>query len=788
VRPPGIRAATVAARWAVLVGKDRSVAFGLVFGVVAAAWFVVGPAEGQRVAVAVATPVYAGLIAAGQWRVGADPRLRPAAKRFWRILSLSMVMYTAGMLVNLTALVFGLTVARDAGETLFFPVGVVFSIVALVVFPTTVRSGGERLRMSLDVTTVLAGSATFVWYFLVSLRWQPTDGWAEFAGGVVLPALILVVGFVILRIMMAGANVISRPTAACFVFGAGCSTIPIIVNAAPGTPTGRLGSVLYVIGFMASVIAVAIQRRVGLAGDGRPAAWRRSFTILPYGAVAATLFLLLWVVRSYLGYRGWFVAGGALVLCAAVVARQVASLWENSRLLRVNRDLAGRLHHQAYHDDLTGLANRALFTQRVAEAVGQTRLDGSTAAVLFVDLDDFKIVNDSLGHQIGDELLAAVAARLHATVPVSGSLGRLGGDEFALLALAYGDRTDHQAYGLAGQVVAALRTPFAVSGRSVDIRASIGIATATGGEPGVAELLRNADLAMYAAKNDRKGSWRSFAPEMHTAVLRRHQLQAALADAVARGEFDVYYQPIVDLVDGSVHGAEALVRWRRPGGATTPPGEFIPLAEKTGLVVEIDRFVLDAACRQAVQWQGGAGDGGRPLSLHVNLSARHLHRPDLVDDVARALGDSGLCPDRLTLEITESGLGHDAEAAIDRLGELVRLGVHLAIDDFGTGYSSLAYLRRMPVDVLKIDKTFTDELTGASVPAPLAQAVIALATTLGMDTVAEGIEEAAQAERLRGLGCRYGQGYHYGQPLPAEQMTEFLRPATSVVAGGIRAG
>src|SRR5262249_20022086 len=272
--------------------------------------------------------------------------------------------------------------------------------------------------------------------------------------------------------------------------------------------------------------------------------------------------------------------------------------------------------------------------------------------VFFVDLDDFKIVNDSLGHQIGDELLAAVAARLQAAVPAPGSLGRLGGDEFALLVVGSGERSEHEARDVGQRVIPALRTPFVVSDGSVGVQASMGIATAPAGEPGVAELLRNADVAMYAAKNADKGGWRFFEPAMLAAIQRRHRLRAALADAVARAEFAVCYQPIVDLLDGSVHGAEALVRWQRPGGAVSSPGEFIPLAERTGLVVEIDRFVLDTACRQAARWPVGSG-GERPLSLHVNLSARHLHRPDLVEDVARALRDSGLCPDRLTLEITE---------------------------------------------------------------------------------------------------------------------------------------
>ncbi|HET8661515.1 MAG TPA: EAL domain-containing protein [Micromonosporaceae bacterium] len=746
-------------------------AFGLVFGVVALAWFAVGPAGGQEVGLAVVAPVYAGLIAAGQLRIGLDPRLRPAAKRFWLVLSASMLTYTAGMLVSLAALVFGLSQVRNAGETLFYSAAAVFTVVALVVFPTAVRSSGERLRMSLDVAIVLLGSATFVWYFLVSRRWRPTNGWAELADGLVRPALILVVGFVILRIMMAGANVISRPTATGFVVGSGCIAVPIILYTEAGIETDRVGALFHLAGFLACLAAVAIQRRVGLIGDVRPAAWRRSFTVLPYGAVAATLLLLLWVIEPHLDYQSWFVVAGALALCAAVVARQVASLWEISRLLETNHELTDRLRHQAYHDELTGLANRVLFTEHVAEAVAQTSLDGSTAAVLFVDLDDFKFVNDSLGHQMGDELLAAVAERLRTAVPARGFLGRLGGDEFAVLTVLGGDRAGHRACAVAETVIAALHGPFSVSGRSVTVQASIGIATATGGAPGVPELLRNADVAMYAAKDEHKGGWRFFEPAMLTAVMRRHRLRAALADAVARSEFAVFYQPIVDLLDGSVHGAEALVRWQSPGAAIASPGEFIPLAEETGLVVEIDRFVLDTACREAARWP--VAPGGRPLSLHVNLSARHLHRRDLVDDVARALRDSGLSPDRLTLEITESGLGQDHEGAIDRLGELVRLGVHLAIDDFGTGYSSLAYLRRMPVDVLKIDKAFTGELSG-TVVAPLAQAVIALAAALGMETVAEGVEEPVQVERLLVLGCRYGQGYHYGRPMSAGQMADLL--------------
>jgi diguanylate cyclase len=768
-----------------LIRSDRSVAVALVTAAAAITWFALGPTAGQRFGIRLAAPIFATLLAVGQWRVGGQPHQSAAAARFWRILSLGMFTYTGGMLVNLVTLTFGLA-WRDIGETVFYPVAGLFTIVALVAFPTARQSPVERVRLALDVATVVLACASFVWYFLVGRRWQPGDGWEELSDGLVLPALTLVAGFVIVRITVAGIGIISRPTMVCFVFGAMSAAVPIIVGAPPDTPLGRVGSTIHVAGMMVCVVGVALQYRAGPTAsevevEAGPA-WRRPFSALPYGAMAATLALLLIVVGADLDYRGWVVVLAVLALCGTVVARQFTSLWENSRLLAANRELTGRLRHQAFHDHLTGLANRLLFTERVTDALAAARRDGSGAAVLFVDLDDFKIVNDSLGHQIGDELLHAAAGRLRETIdgPADGveatCLGRLGGDEFAILVTAGPGRAGPAAEALADRVIDALGRPFQVAGLPVTVNASVGIAVAAGGQT-AAELLRNADVAMYSAKNRHKGGWQVFEPAMLRSMLRRHRLRAGLADALAGADFVVHYQPIVDLVDGTVHGAEALVRWLRPDGRLVPPSQFIPLAEETGLVTEIDRWVLGEACRQAGRWRVGAALG-RPFTLHVNLSARHLHRSELVSDVGRALADGQLPAACLTLEITESGLGHDHEAAIERLGELGGIGVHLAIDDFGTGYSSLAYLRRMPVDVLKIDKTFTDELTGPVGPAPLAQAVIALATALGMQTVAEGIEEPVQASRLVALGCRYGQGFHYAQPLPPEQLEQLLGRAT----------
>jgi diguanylate cyclase (GGDEF)-like protein len=763
------------------VPLDWAVIGTLLLAFAAVAWFAFAPADTQRVVFLLMAPVFVALIVHGMWEVAADRGQPVPAVRYWRTLALAMTAFGVGMVVDLVMVLRGLE-DRDIGETLFYPVGGVLAVAALAMFPTPQRSGPERLRMALDVTTVLLGTATFTWYFLVGDRWRPEDAWDQISDGLILPALTVVAGFAVLRISLAGSKVFRPATTALLVLGALGAAATTAVSPDMETTGGRIASMCYAVTFTVVVLAVRLQLR-WRPDPSRPArshltrrGVRMLFAVLPYAAVVGTLVLLLLVLGPGLSEREWAVMAGVLALGVVVIVRQLSALWENARLLGANARLTGQLRHQAFHDPLTGLANRALFTERVTAALADARRTGATVAVLFVDLDDFKVINDSLGHHVGDAVLTAVADRLRAAVPETGLLGRLGGDEFAMLVIEPDSRMtkpETAARSVAGRIVSALADPVSVGGLPVTAMASVGIALAPRGEPPVADLLRNADVAMYSAKNHHKGGWRVFEPTMLDAMLTRHRLQAALTGAMAREEFQVHYQPIVDLVTGAVHGAEALVRWQRPDGTSVAPGDFIPLAEETGLVTEIDRWVLERACHQAALWWQATPDG-RPFALHVNLSARYLHRADLVTDVARALRDSDLPPDRLTLEITESGLGHDHQAAIERLGELGRLGVHLAIDDFGTGYSSLAFLRRMPVNTLKIDKTFTAELAGRGGPAPLTQAVIALATTLGMDTVAEGIEEPVQAGRLRALGCRYGQGYLYAEPLSPEAMAEFL--------------
>ncbi|HTE70300.1 MAG TPA: EAL domain-containing protein [Actinomycetes bacterium] len=429
--------------------------------------------------------------------------------------------------------------------------------------------------------------------------------------------------------------------------------------------------------------------------------------------------------------------------------------------------LAAQLEYQAFHDNLTDLANRALFNDRVRHALARARRDGGSLAVLFIDLDDFKVVNDSLGHGAGDRVLREVAARLRGCLREPDTVGRLGGDEFAILAEGADLAT---ARALADRVLATLGAPFPLVGGQVTVRASVGIAVDEQLGLDEAQLLRNADIAMYAAKSSGKGTYQVFQSSMLRSVRDHHDLTAALEGAIERRELVVHYQPIVDLRDGRVAGAEALVRWPRPDRGLVPPAEFIPLAEETGLVVELDRFVLRQACRQMAGWTTEAG----PLLLHVNLSAHHLLRGDLASTVAAALRDSGLSPDCLALEITESVLMHDLDVAIVRLHELKELGVHLAIDDFGTGYSSLAYLRQMPIDAVKIDKSFVDGVAGGPEESAVARAILALAATLHLDTVAEGVEQPEQAAALAELGCHLAQGFHFSRPIPAADMARLI--------------
>jgi len=429
--------------------------------------------------------------------------------------------------------------------------------------------------------------------------------------------------------------------------------------------------------------------------------------------------------------------------------------------------LEEQLKHQAFHDPLTGLANRALFVDRVEHALARGERDGMRVAVLFVDLDDFKTINDSLGHNGGDEVLVAVAGRLRECFRPGDTFARFGGDEFAILVE---DTSLSNATSVAYRIVDALGEPFSIGGREVMIHASVGIEFAEAQGTRTDELLRNADVAMYVAKGKGKARYQLFEPGMHTAALRRLEVKADLRRAVEKDEFVLHYQPIVSLNGGALLGMEALVRWNHPERGLLPPLDFISVAEQSGLITPLGRWVLREACRQATKWPLS----NPSISLSVNVSTTQFQQPGLVEDVANALWDSGLDPSLLTLEITESVLVHDTDAVIEKLHRLKDFGVKVAIDDFGTGYSSLGYLKRFPIDILKIDKSFIDGVGNGAEEAAIAQAIIKLGESLGLEVVAEGIELPEQIDALQLLRCERGQGFFFSAPVDAETMGGLL--------------
>jgi len=434
------------------------------------------------------------------------------------------------------------------------------------------------------------------------------------------------------------------------------------------------------------------------------------------------------------------------------------------------QELEQQLKYRAFHDALTGLPNRTLFQDRIARQLASAGRSGLVAGVLFIDVDDFKLVNDSLGHGAGDELLVAVARRLAGLVRESDTPARLGGDEFAVLV---GDAADDAAVeAAAARVTSAFTEPFLLADGPVTTTVTVGVAT-SGDSGDVDELLRHADLALYAAKAAGKRQWRRYQPVLSSGLAMRRELKDAIEAAAAASAFALAYQPIVRLATGEVAGFEALLRWPHPRWGMLLPGQFITLAEETGQILAIGAWVLRQATVDLTSWPGpqaGQGPEARPgLYVSVNVSARQFADPGFAGTVARALDSSGLDPAALVLELTESALMPEDGALLADLAALRGTGVRLAIDDFGTGYSSLSYLRKLPADIVKMDKSFVDGMEGGGRPLTLAAGIVHLAGTLGVEVVAEGIETEAQRKLLADMGCHYGQGYLLARPMPPEQ-------------------
>lgn len=449
----------------------------------------------------------------------------------------------------------------------------------------------------------------------------------------------------------------------------------------------------------------------------------------------------------------------------------VGGIVVNARDVTERKLFQERLAHQAFHDPLTGLPNRALFMDRLEQSLGRSDRGHTPLAVMFLDLDRFKVINDSLGHAVGDALLIEVGKRVSACLRPGDTVARLGGDEFAVLLEGVLEEAD--ATSVAERMIDLFRQVLTLEGHEVYVTTSIGIAVSRGRHTRPADVLKEADVALYRAKAAGRSCFVVFDSSMSAGGLEGPDLEADLRRAVERDQLVLHYQPEVDVASGRIVGMEALVRWEHPRYGLIPPDRFIPLAEETGLIIPIGLWVLRRACRQLAEWQA-MRPADAPLVMGVNLSLRQFQQPDLVEQVADAIREFGISAQHLRLELTESIAMHDVESALSTLAALKGLGVELAIDDFGTGYSSLSYLRRLPIDTLKIDQSFLRGQEDTKATSAIVQAIIALSHALGIEVTAEGIETAEQLLWIRGLDCDRGQGYFYARPVPDESMRRLL--------------
>jgi diguanylate cyclase (GGDEF)-like protein len=715
-------------------------------------------------------PIGGVLAAASVHHMSRSVDLGSVAWRFWRALLVAIALITIGygwlaadMLTHATE---AHTRSMPVPAAACVAIGFGIAIWAVARVPIVATGGVEWWRMLLDRTIAFLGCAAVLWYVGLAPMLSADEPWSRQAMALVGLALVVAVG---------------AATKVSYVAGGPVDRAAIRLIAASGGVTAGLVAVLAVrFGYAGGVPAQAIVMPLTpvLATLGVAAQWRSSLgrrraparggVLLPYLAMAAVDVPLIAVAfGAPLGWSGRVVVAAAVAVTALVAVRQLIAFRENAQLLRNTRVHEERLQYEVSHDGLTGLANRALFRDRLTATLATT----GRASVLLVDLDDFKTVNDLLGHGVGDRLLVSVSQLLRDEVGDDGLPVRVGGDEFAVLLSADADPEE-----LAGRLLAALNRP--ISEHRLLVQASIGIAAAVPGAT-VDSVLRDADVAMRTAKQRGKASFVRYVDGMGEPVLAHMQLGGELRRALDNDEFRVVYQPILRLDDHQVIGVEALVRWHHPTRGVVCPAEFIPAAERTGLIVPLGRFVLRETCRQTARWLSEFG----PDALREagpNVSARQLHDPDFVSDVTAALAESGLPCERLVLEVTESAVLRGQQIT-RTLFELDRMGIRLALDDFGTGESSLSLLRAFPAAIVKLDKSFVDGIeiddgqpAAANARQAVARAVIQLAHALGLDTIAEGVESAEQATVLRELGYSLGQGYHLAHPMTAEGVSRLL--------------
>ncbi|MEV6303332.1 bifunctional diguanylate cyclase/phosphodiesterase [Actinoplanes sp. NPDC051861] len=685
-----------------------------------------------------------------------------ATRRFYRHLAIGCGMAFVGTLINtFDSVVRGMPafyVSPAAGIAFAGAIGI--NVWAMARLPLRLSGPGEVLRAALDGLVVLLAAGAFSWHYVTRPMVEAADFSAMMlASAALIMCLNLLALFAFGKVALAGRGHLARgvlPTlASAMLVGTVLSSGQRLVMDKPWLAAVQLA---IPVAMLCAVIAARTQVRAAVSSRPVRGNSRRLPVWLPYLAIAAVDALLVGLIATG-DADALPMAGVAVVLTAIVVARQQS-------VFRENAGLVARLDHGATHDTLTGLPNRALFTERLDEALAADDADRPVSVAL-IDLDDFKTVNDTLGHGIGDALLVAVAERLTVTIRKEDTVARLGGDEFVVVL----DGIDPEAAEAAAhRMIAALAEPVVAQGHELLVRASIGLADGHAGED-AADLLRRADIAMYAAKHGGGSNVERYTEGMAVSIADTAALGAQLQHAITDGQLFLMYQPIVALDGGRLRGVEALVRWAHPLQGIVPPVQFIPVAERTGLIVPLGDWVLREACHQLAAWRDELGERA-PGVLNVNVSARQLRDPGFVDRVAAILAETGLPPHRLTLEITESTAVALGEA-VTRLDDLRRMGIRIALDDFGTGQSTLTLLHELPVDQLKLDRSFTQG-TDTSRRDTMPAAVIALADAVGLDLVAEGVENEDQAARLADLGYQHAQGYHFARPLPAAAIGEMV--------------
>ncbi|MFI5494490.1 putative bifunctional diguanylate cyclase/phosphodiesterase [Actinoplanes sp. NPDC051859] len=746
---------------------DRLLRASGVSALAAALWFLVNLVQpvGPRFLLWVPAVAGVGLVIAGFWRTARTETLSDTTRRFWGHLTVAAIFIAVGVASQaVDVLAQERPHGPQTGPVMLVTcgIGVLIIMYALFRLPLDRQSHGELFRVVLDAGTLMLAAAVFFWHFSTraALRGgEEKDLYLSLFVTIIALLAVFAVSKFVLSSHAHIANDALRLLAVAMFIGAVAPMFRAPFEAVDPHlfPDMWANPVVYFLALLA-----AAKQRTAQTGKRRGVAAprRRTFSLLPYVAVAAVDSLLIYVTWTD-GEDEAIIVGSAVLLTALVVLRQLTAFRDNSRLL-------ARLDHTATHDALTELPNRILFHARLQKAL---TADGDRpVAVALIDLDDFKEVNDTLGHEVGDLLLIGVAKRLEACVRVEDTVARLGGDEFVVVL----DDADPAAADLAAdRMMRALQQPVYADGHELPIRASIGIADGRTGDQ-ASTLLRHADIAMYAAKNVPGTASLHYEPSMSVTG---NDLGAELRYAIDNGQLFLLYQPIVSLDDGHIMGAEALVRWAHPVRGTLAPDAFIPVAERTGLIVPLGHWVMRTSFAQLAEWNAEHGDAS-PQVLNVNVSARDLREPGFAEHVAGLLTEFDLKPESVVLEITETMALEPGPSVINLL-RLRAMGVRVSLDDFGTGHSTLTLLHDCPIDEIKLDRSFTQSQVDDR--PPVSAAVIHLAQALGLHAVAEGVETADQAEQLLSLGYIAAQGYHFARPMPPARLSELLAAKRSLM-------